>query len=265
MRRASFVLVGILVAGVGALAQDSTPSAAPLPQRDSAALAVIQQAVIALGGFKAAGQIANATVTGTIQPTSGSHLKAGTFVWIDAPPEIRYEVRTSDGTQVFASGHGYPANQRNAATMPLLQHMATAILPFHLPALVLARELQDTCYTIRLVGIGTVGGVPVVCVHISLDADPVSAMVTPQDWYFDTSSGLPVRVLHRLPDNHHADEYIREADDFSNFRAVNGLLVPFCMVSYEDEAPEATATINSVTFNTALSSTQFDLAVGEAQ
>ncbi len=255
----------IVLASLPALAQDAATYTAAGPQRDPAAVIAVQQAVIALGGFAVAAQIADATVTGTIQPADGGHLKAGTFVWMDAPPEFRYEIRTVDATRVFASGHGFPANQVGARTRPLLQHMATATLPFHLPALVLARELQDARYSVLLVGSVVVNGALAVHVRISLNTDSVSAAVTPQDWYFDSSSGLPIRVEHRLPDNHHANDCAVEAEDFSNFQTVKGLQVPFHMTIYEDGVLQGAATVGSVNFNTGLSSSEFDLAVGGAQ
>ena len=247
-------------------AAQTTDTSAPLTTvRDPQALSVIQQAVIALGGFAVPAQITDATVTGTIQPADGGHLKAGTFVWMDAPPEFRYEIRTVDATRVFASGHGFPANQVGARARPLLQHMATATLPFHLPALVLARELQDARYSVLLVGSVVVNGALAAHVRISLNTDSVSAAVTPQDWYFDSSSGLPIRVEHRLPDNHHANDCAVEAEDFSNFQTVKGLQVPFHMTIYEDGVLQGAATVGSVNFNTGLSSSEFDLAVGGAQ
>lgn len=102
----------------------ATSQAQTVPQRDPAAVAAVHQAVTALGGSAAVGLVMDATVTGTIQPASGSSLTAGKFKWEDAPPEFRYSLQTGAETRVFASGHG-----RSAPTGPRTQAAASTTPP----------------------------------------------------------------------------------------------------------------------------------------
>lgn len=99
-------------------------AAATAPQRDPNAVVAVERTVTALGGLTAVGQITDATVTGTIQPASGSSLTAGKFKWEDAPPEFRYSLQTGAETRVFASGHG-----RSAPTGPRTQAAASTTPP----------------------------------------------------------------------------------------------------------------------------------------
>lgn len=236
-----------------------------IPQRDPAAVVAVQQAVTALGGFTAAGLILDARVTGTIAPASGSSLPAGSFVWEDAPPEFRYTLQTPTEARVFASGHGQPVFEKNGVVHALFPHMATASLPFHLPAVVLAHQLRNVNCSVKLIGNTTVASNPAIHVRMSVDTDPVSAQVTPEDWYFNSVTGLPLRVEYRLPENRRADDFSVETEEFSNFQAVSGLQIPYLITIYRDEVLQGAATINSVAFNVGLSSSEFDLLPGVQQ
>jgi len=143
--------------------------------------------------------------------------------------------------------------------------MAIPMRPYHLPALVLTQELQDSRYSVKFVQDDSATKLQAIHVRISLDADPVSARVSPQDWYFSATSGLPVRVAYRQPENLHADKYIEDTEEFFDFQTVDGIMVPSRIVLYENRSIVGTAFISSVKFNTGLSSSQFDLSVGGAQ
>jgi len=143
--------------------------------------------------------------------------------------------------------------------------MALANLPFHLPAVLLLRELNDSTYSITWQGTVTLGGVTAARIRISLDTDSVASLVTPQDWYFDSSTGLPLRVEHRLPDNLRPEIFTAAAEEFSDFRAVARVAVPFRMVSYGDGEQIAVIMVSSVDFNSGIPPGSFDLPTGGAR
>ncbi|MHB8652642.1 MAG: hypothetical protein ACYDA9_02055 [Terriglobia bacterium] len=242
-----------------------TSQAQTVPQRDPAAVAIVQNAVSAMGGGAAVAAVTDATVNGTITSTPGSSTKSGTLLLIDAPPEFRTEVQTDAGTSLFVSGHGQPASQRHGVVSSLMPHLALANPPFHLPAVLLLRELNNSQYSIKAEGRVTVGNTVAEKVHISLDTDSVTSLVTPQDWYFDSRTGLPLRVEHRLPDNLRPEIFTPAAEEFSDFRQVAGILVPFRMVAYEDGAQIAVIGVSTVTFNSGVTPGSFDLTTGGAQ
>jgi len=76
---------------------------------------------------------------------------------------------------------------------------------------------------------------------------------------------LPLRVEHRLPDNLRPEIFTAAAEEFSDFRAVAGVLVPFRAVSYEDGAQVAVVAVSSVTFDSGIPSGLFDLPAGGGQ
>ena len=243
----------------------SGPSIAGQPERDPRALAAVQQAIAAMGGSAAAARVTDTVVTGTIEPSSGSSVKGGAFTWKTAASEFKYEKRAGSSTQVLVSGHGHPKRIHNGTITALSLHIALANPPLHLPALVLADVVANQDYSVRLLGRADVSGVDAIKVRIGLDRDLIHSLVTPQDWYFDALTGIPIRVEHRLPDNRRADNYVTAAEEFGDYRSASGLLVPFRILSYESGALVAVETVSTVRFNSGLSSSEFDGPSGGAQ
>lgn len=262
MRVARLVLSFVLI--LFSSPQLSSQQSTTLPQRDAQALAVLQNAVAAMGGSAAVSQVADTVISGNIQLSPGSAAQASTFTWKTAGPNFRYEFKSGTTTQIFVSGHGNPANARNGTVKALSPLIALANPPLHFPLLVLASVAANSNYSVTLGGKTTVNGTPAVKVHIFLNTDMLSALVSAQDWYFDAVSGLPLRVEHRLPDNHRPEHYVQATEDFADFRIVSGLLVPFKITSYESGSLVAVETISSVSFNNGLSSTEFDVPAGGA-
>jgi len=109
----------------------------------------------------------------------------------------------------------------------------------------------------------------VVRVRTSLDEDRISSVVSPQEWYLDATTGLPLRVEFRVPeishDITHPLDYEAEAFDFSNYQRVGGMLVPHSLAAYSQGSPKAVIMVTSVNFNQGLSPTEFDAPTGGTQ
>jgi hypothetical protein len=241
----------LLVLGLGAAASAATHS----PQRDSAAISTLQSAITALGGSNAVGGIQDCILTGSILNGDGT---SKTFNWTIAGNEFRIETTDANGgSNVFLSGHGSPAWVLNGNTSALNYYVASANLPFYLPPYVLFQELNNPIYTFKYVGAVALNGKNVVQVHISDDSDPLGTLVTPQEWYFDPVSFLPLRVQYREPSNENAADYASATFDLPQFAPFNGLLIP-TTISYSNSSANETITIGAVTFNSGVSQSVFD-------
>lgn len=260
--RIKFLLVSVLLFPIPAGAQQTGQRA---PQRDAQAVAVLQRAIAAMGGAAAVGQITDAVVAGSVEPASGSSVNSGSFKWESSGSEFRYEKQSASSDLVLVSGHGHPARIRNGTATGLLSHTALANTPLHFPALVLAGVIANQGYSITLIGNTSVNGAPATKVHISFDSDLIHALVTPQDWYFDATTGIPVRVEHRLPDERRAEIYVTAAEEFGNYRIVAGVVMPYKISSYEEGQLLAVETMNSVEFNTGINPSEFDAPAGGAR
>jgi hypothetical protein len=247
-KRAQSVVGSAITVLIVTLALIATASAAAhTPQRDAAAISTLQSAITALGGANVVGGIQDCILTGTFLYSDGS---SKTFNWTIAGSEFRRELDLPNGgTTVFFSGHGSPAWTRNGTTSALHYHVARANLPLYLPPYVLFQELGNSIYTLKYVGLVQLNGKNVVQVHISDDSDHVGTLVTPQEWYFDPVSFLPVEVQFRQPSNENAADYVNATFAFSPFVPVSGVLVPSTIAYSQDNAPDKTITVTSVTFN----------------
>src|SRR5258707_1111645 len=120
------VAVAVILAGsVLTLGQTQPPafaqnlsldaSTAGPPVREPQAIAVVEQAVAALGGADAQQTVRTAVIRGTMQTADSP--AASSFLWEDdlsgKVPEFRKEIRSVGSVHIFISGHGEPAHQRN--------------------------------------------------------------------------------------------------------------------------------------------------------
>ena len=240
----------------GAVQADDSSRAEPV--RDPAAIALLQKAIATLGGQAVASQVTDSVTTGTIDPPPGSKAETRTFVWKVAGEEFRREFQGSAGSEVFVSGHGKPEGDRAGKGRRVMQHVAQASPPLHLPALVLLQQLANNDYSLTVVGNATVQGQPTTVVKSVLQSDVVTRAVTPQRWFLDPQTGLPLRVEYRLPDNENALHTTDASVEFGDYRSIQGTMVPFRMLVTQSGSGPWTVTVLSVAFNTNISPTEFD-------
>ena len=250
-------IVVFLVMGV-AIATAATQS----PERDTAAISTLQSAISALGGANAVAAIQDCILTGSILNADGT---SKTFNWTIAGNQFLVQTTTANGaTNVFVSGHGSPAWITKGSTSALNSYMARANLPFYLPPYVLFQELSNPIYTLKFVGTVQLNGANVIQIHISDDSDLVGALVTPQEWYFDPVSFLPLRVQFREPSNENGANYVTAAYDLSQFGAVSGVMVPY-KISFSDPLASEVVAVGTVTFNSGVPQNVFDAPTGGKQ
>jgi hypothetical protein len=255
----SAIAVFVLMMGLVATASAATHS----PQRDAAAVSTLQSAVTALGGANAIGSIQDCVLAGSVLYGDGT---SKNFNWTIAGSEFRRELDfPNGGMSVFFSGHGSPAWTQNGTTSALHYHVARANLPLYLPPYLLFQELSNSIYTLKYVGVVQLNGKSVVQVHMSDDSDAVGTLVTPQEWYFDPVSFLPLQVQFRQPSNENAADYVNATYAFSQFAPFSGVLVPSTISYSQDNVPNKTITISSVTFNSGVSQNDFNPPQGGGQ
>jgi hypothetical protein len=268
MRSARFgLLLSILLVTIPVCAQvpllgPPPPIAAPV--RDAQAITVVQNAISALGGSSLIGQAQSWLVQGNMTSAPEAPIQSGSFVWKAAGTEFRFEVTTPTGSYVFVTGHGNPARTTNGTTIQLAAHIARAMFVPALLRPVLLRELQDPNFSIRYSGVGNTAGASVVMVTTAAETTYPDNVVTPQVWYIDSSTGLPVRVEFRAPDGRRPGNFLPVALDFSRFSAVSGVLYPMNVIYSVNGNPVQMFTVNSIQINSNVSSGDFDGPAGGA-
>jgi hypothetical protein len=102
--------------------------------------------------------------------------------------------------------------------------------PVQVPILVFSAALADGSTKIALIGEQTIGNVS--CDHIVLQSDKskVDRILSRQDWYIDSTTHIPLRVVYGLPNMNGA--FVRlwaTTMDFLNYQAASGVLIPYSL------------------------------------
>lgn len=253
------ILLGIFAVAFSTCAQQtSIPPSPTAPVRDPQAIAVVQSAIAAMGGIGVASGIQDLTVQGTLQDVTGTSGQTIGFTWRNSGSEFRQELQQAGTTvRISLSGHGTPGDFRNGAWVSPPYHESRANLPYYVPIYVLYSEISNPSYTLSYVGSTTVGGRPAIQIHTCDESDLFSHMVLPQDWYFDSASGLPLQVNFRIPSDTDAATSQAGTIQFANFQVVSGVAVPF-QITLQEGPVSSTQIVSSVQFNTGISPSEFD-------
>jgi hypothetical protein len=234
----------------------SPPDLLTAAVRDPQALTVVQTAITAMGG-PAIAAIQDCTVQAQSDAVPGTPTTSGTMTWKMAGSEFRIDAPTSTGTASVMTGHGKPGMINGAATA-LQSYVTQAMFVPVAIAPVLAQELANPKMSVRFKDNETLGTVSVAVVTTALETDYPDNVVTPQTWYFDTSTGLPVRIEFRAPDIHQPTNFIPTAVDLSNFQLVSGVAYPFKVVSSVDSQTQVVFIVQSVVVNSGIAPSTFD-------
>jgi outer membrane lipoprotein-sorting protein len=143
--------------------------------------------------------------------------------------------------------------------------MTFTALPYHMPVILLSREFSNADYSIQMGTPATVEGKAAVQVVIKTMTNVLADGLSEQDWDFDATTGLPVRIEYRLSSGLYTTDWIQAAVELSNYRMTNGVAVPYQVTIFEEGVAQATAQISAVTFNTGVAPSLFDSPVGGAQ
>jgi len=237
--------------------QSSTPSTPPQPIRDAQALTVLQSAMAAMGGASAAAGIQDFTVQGNEQYVTDPDPTPATFTWQNSGAEFSYTVQNSNGTYTALSGHGIPAQLKHGNWIPLPPYVSRAELAFHNPIFVLYAELENQNYSFQFMGAGTVEGNAAIHIHASDNSDATGQLVTPQEWYFDPATFLPMRVEYKAPDERNAQGSTPVSEEFSNYQAASGFVIPY-QIKIQIGPLLLMANVSLATVNSGLPASTFD-------
>ncbi len=104
---------------------------------------------------------------------------------------------------------------------------------------------------IELVGKETIGDTPVYHLRVTKKAGP------PQDYFLDAATGLEkrIRVTAQAPDG----SSIVNVTEFSDYRSVDGSMVPFMLRQLQNQVIVATTTLDKVEFNVPIEDSHFKM------
>jgi hypothetical protein len=263
VRTLAVALLIVLAPQVG-FGQSQTTASPQQGVRDAQAVVVVQTALAAMGGTAIVSLVQNSVVQGTSVDLSASESGAQSFVWTYSGKEFRNENDAATGSHILVSNGGNPTDFHDGAWVSPSPVVARTNLPYHIPALVLLNELNNANYTFTFLGSTTVNGSNATHIQTCDNSDITGHFFTPQDWYFDSVTGLPLRVEYLYPISQDYRESLHGSIDFSSFNVVTGILVPFQLTI--NEGPfSSVASMNSVVFNSTLDPSVFAPSTGSVQ
>lgn len=252
---------------VSSLGQPSTHSVISVAVSDPQAVALVQEAQLALTNGL---QVADVTLNGSASWTAGSTHEIGSAALqakgtgearldISAGPATRSEIRNdSDG----------PAGLwRDAAgiTHPLALHNCWTPGAWFAPQSVI-QVLQSLNSVLRYLGRETVGGIAVDHVQEQSLAPKqptkmaaVIQKLSTVDVFLAADTHLPVLIQFN---SHPDDDLLQDipvAIHFSNYQNVNGIAVPFHLQRFFHGTLQLDVTITSAAFNSGISDSNFAL------
>ena len=260
MRLGPLFAVSLLSFGTAIQAQQ--PPTPTVPKRDAQAVAFLQAAIKAMGGVAPS----DSTATGSVTATVASESQGGTIqIYTRATDQSSEAVSLPNLSQTTIYSH-WIAGQLNGSapqqqlTDQLAATSQTALYP--LPLLVGAVNNPDA--SLQYVGQETVDSA--VTQHIrfwnTFASNPHLQPVAPfsiHDVWIDTSTGLPVKIsFTQQAAAGRAFKTLVELD-FSNYRQTSGFAYPYTIKKSLNGTPWLTISIQSVSFNTGLQYSQFQV------
>jgi len=227
-------------------------------QRDVQAITQLTQAVTALGILPT-----DAVSTGTVTISAGGSEVQGAYRLLarGTTQTAEHFVVGNVDKQIIASN--YQAIQRDGDSVVAKSlELATTALSFDFPLTYLNAVLTDTDYNVQSLGQETVNGRVTNRLRIWKNFSDISqgqrfASLSGRIVWLDAQTFLPVKASWIRRGATGAVPSTRVDVFLNDYRAVNGVVVPFSVQQSLNGTPWATLTIQSVSFNNGLTDSDF--------
>lgn len=272
MRRSlnTLAMITILVlAARGTQAQQAmaAQSVQAAGRRDTQAVAILTQALKAVGGREAISALQDFTATGSVNYYWGEGEQGTVVVKGRGSEEFRVDATLPEGVRSWAvgSGAGFVSEADGTTRQNPFQHVGKmGSLSF--PYIYLEATLKDTTATnIAYVGSEMLNGAKVE--HIAVyrnvgtgELNRATSKMTERDFYFDPATFYLVAARDTLhasdPKNHTEVDYLHEVR-FSDYQKVGEVMVPFSIARFMNGQPVETIHLTQITFNGGLDDSIF--------
>lgn len=257
MQRLAFFLASILFLTTpeGFCDQDN------LPERDSRAITVLQQAMAAMGGVAPN----DFMFTGSVAIAAGSKLTKGRIrILVRGVDQILEQLDTEDGFREFvhAKGRLEVREHLERKKLPLEQAFSTQLpTPPHV-ILAAAMRNPDTSYV--YLGVEDLAGTSAHRIRFwntfaSRKVFGKLAQFTTRDIWIDLATGFPVKLAYEQRAGSGAADRMQMEITYSDYRLAGGITVPFRMEIWRNGVNWTTIAIEQVQSNVGLSEAEFSI------
>jgi hypothetical protein len=230
-------------------------------QRDPQAVALLQQSVAAMASTAPA----DSSATGSVTIIEGSTTQSGTIQILTLGTSQTAETLTLPSGQravVYSNGDAKETNGTQSSIPPLELSVTDQCPDFPLPLLLAALNNPDAAF--RYVGAESLDGTAAQHIQLwnSFSSNPrlqQLAQFSLKDIWFESTSSLPLKISYTRRAGGGAVPAIPVEVFFANYTNVKGILYPFQINKSSNGTPWQTITIQSVSFNTGLTASQFQV------
>jgi len=231
------------------------------PGRDLQAIAMLRQSAAAM----AQSVPSDSSATGTVTIVEGSSTDSGTIRILTRGAEETAEMMSLVSGQraiIYSHGDAKEVTGTQSTNPPLELSVSDECPDF--PLFVVTSMLNNPDEALRYVGSEILSGVSVQHVQAwnSFASRPRLQKLAPfstKDIWFDTSSGLPLKIAYSRRAAVGAEPAIPVEVFFSNYTSVLGVQYPFQINKSFNGTPWQTIAIQKVSFNTGLTEAEFQI------
>jgi hypothetical protein len=236
--------------------------------RDPQAIAIAESARVGMGGQQADLLYQDSLASGVLTVYGGGESTTYPITLkTKGTRESRIEVQKSHGTNVRICNHGRAVVERpNGVLKRLLENNTAAEYVNHIPLLSILSDYENGT-SIQLLDKGTTQLKGQATHRIAISFVPAAdlaqgsiyASMTETLFYINESTHLVDGIKY----NSYAENDPSSKQDvqmyFSQYRNINGILVPFHFATYVDGTLESDVVLKSIVFNVGLSESDFTL------
>ena len=257
----TLVLCGCATA---ALAQTAAPVTVT---KDSQAVKLMTQMIIATG-WSTASLPSDAVLSGTITHYEPTETTLSLKMETTGPSQLRLEINDGNSPKTTIVNSGEGAVIRPNSTHSLPTHSALAMRPIHLPFFSGLSAWSDPAISVAYKNVETVNGQQAYRISLTrpnITADAMGTLLARASWmdvWISQQSMLPVQISYEQIGTANPNARFVEVAQFSDFRNVGGLLVPFHQEIYLGSRHLFSLQVSTVQFNVGVSATDFALPLG---
>lgn len=259
VRLGPLFVVSLLFSGTAVQAQQSP---APVtPTRDPTAIVLLQKSVAAM----APSAPSDSSATGNITIVEGSTTESGSLsIRTLGTGDTAETINLPDGQRavIYSNGDAREVIGSKTTNPPLELSVTDQCPDFPLPLLLSVLNSADEAY--QYVGQETLSGESVQHIKVwdtfasNVHLQKLAAF-SARDIWFDSASGLPVKLAYVRQAGEGAVPRFRVEVFFSSYTNVNGVRFPFQIKKSYNGTPWETITIQNVSFNSGLMDSDFQV------
>jgi hypothetical protein len=120
------------------------------------------------------------------------------------------------------------------------------MISVHLPGFLLLREVNDPKWNFEYLGEESYRGTSTWHVRVTNQTDKLAKLISVQDWWFDTTTGLPAKLETRLPDKGNALQHDIDLSRYLEWTSSEAGLVPQKISKCESDSCRSIFQVESV-------------------